>query len=74
MLTLPKEPMNEKFLTVEDVAKRFQVNTTTVYRLAQKGVLPGLKVGGQWRFSPTMLDVWVARHVGGRDIGEKENG
>ena len=56
--------MNEKFLTVGDVARRFQVNATTVYRLAQRGVLPGLKVGGQWRFSPEMLDVWVARQAG----------
>lgn len=58
--------MNEKFLTIGDVAKRFQVNTTTVYRLVQKGVLPGLKVGGQWRFSQDMLDAWVARQSGVR--------
>ena len=65
--------MNEKFLTVEEVAKRFQLNTTTVYRLVQKGILPGLKVGGQWRFSPEMLDVWVIRHAGGNggDNGKK---
>lgn len=56
--------MEEKsYLTVEGVAKRFGVNATTVYRLAQQGKLPAFKVGGQWRFSPEMLERWVADRV-----------
>lgn len=56
--------MTEKFfLSVEDVAKRFGVNPTTIYRLAQRGVLPGFKVGGQWRFSKDMLRDWVSDQV-----------
>ena len=56
--------MDQKpYLTVEDVAKRFGVNSTTVYRLAQQGVLPGFKVGFQWRFSRDMLESWVADQV-----------
>ncbi len=51
------------YLSVEAVAKRFGVNSTTVYRLAQRGVLPGFKVGGQWRFSEAMLESWVADQV-----------
>lgn len=53
----------KKFLSVEEVAKRFQVNPTTIYRLAQKGHLPGFKVGGQWRFSPEMLEAWIEDRV-----------
>ena len=56
--------MTEKaYLSVEEVAKRFGVNTTTAYRLAQRGVLPGFKVGNQWRFSPEMLESWVTDQV-----------
>lgn len=56
--------MNEKaYLSVIEVAKRFGINITTVYRLAQGGTLPGLKVGGQWRFSEEMIDSWVADQV-----------
>lgn len=51
------------FLTVEELAKRFGVNPTTVYRLAQKGVLPGFKVGSQWRFSEEILASWIADQV-----------
>ena len=56
--------MNPKtYLSVEDVAERLAVNTTTVYRLVQRGDLPGFKVGGLWRFSLEMLDEWVADRV-----------
>ncbi len=54
---------NKTYLSVEDVAKRFGVTSTTVYRLAQRGTLPGFKIGGQWRFSPEMLESWVADQV-----------
>lgn len=53
----------QKYLSIDQVAHRFGVNPTTVYRLAQKGVLPGFKVGNQWRFSPQMLESWVADQV-----------
>jgi excisionase family DNA binding protein len=48
------------YLTVDDVAKRFGVNVTTVYRLVQQGKLPAFKIGNQWRFSEARLDEWVA--------------
>ncbi|MBI2885171.1 MAG: helix-turn-helix domain-containing protein [Candidatus Omnitrophica bacterium] len=51
------------YLSVEEVAQRFRVNSTTIYRLAQRGILPGFKVGSQWRFSPTILDSWVAQQM-----------
>ncbi len=50
----------QRYLTIEEVAQRFGVNPTTVYRLAHRGVLPGFKVGNQWRFSQEMLELWVA--------------
>ena len=53
--------MAEKpYLSVEEVAARFGVTPSTIYRLAQRGGLPGFKVGGQWRFSATLLDSWAA--------------
>ena len=54
---------DKEYLTVEEVAGRFGVNPTTVYRLAQRGTLPGFKVGNQWRFSQQMLELWVADQV-----------
>lgn len=52
-----------RYLTIEEVAQRFGLNVATAYRLAQKGALPGFKVGSQWRFCETMLQSWVADRV-----------
>ena len=66
--------MTEKsFLSIEQVAKRFGVNPTTVYRLAQRGVLPGFKIGNQWRFSEEMLESWVADRVTIERLKKEDN-
>jgi excisionase family DNA binding protein len=54
---------DKEYLSIGEVAKRLGVNATTVYRLAQRGRLPGFKVGSQWRFSGDQLDLWVADQV-----------
>jgi excisionase family DNA binding protein len=54
---------DKTYLSVEEVAKRFGVNPTTIYRMAQRGLLPGFKVGFQWRFSQDMLESWVADQI-----------
>ena len=52
--------IEKPYLTISEVAKRFGVNTTTVYRLVQRGKLPAFKIGNQWRFSQRRLEEWVA--------------
>ena len=52
--------MDKPYLSIQEVAKRFRVNTTTVYRLAKQGRLPAFKVGNQWRFSEDRLKEWIA--------------
>ena len=51
------------YLSIEEVAQRFGVNETTIYRLARRGTLPGFKIGNQWRFSEEFLRSWVADQV-----------
>lgn len=62
---------NKPYLTVDEVAKRFGINPRTVYRLAQGGVLPGFKLGNQWRFSQAILASWVAGKVEDKLSGRK---
>lgn len=38
------------FLTTKDVQDLINVDRSTVYRMAEDGRLPGIKVGRQWRF------------------------
>jgi excisionase family DNA binding protein len=46
-------------MTVRDVAIFLNVDEKTVYRLAQRGELPGFKVAGTWRFKREDIDQWV---------------
>ena len=46
-------------ITVKDVAVYLNVDEKTIYRLAQKGELPGFKVAGSWRFQTGDLHNWV---------------
>jgi excisionase family DNA binding protein len=48
--------MDEKYLTIEEVAKKLRVNKRTVYRLAVKGKIPAFKFGKSWRVSSTKLE------------------
>ena len=41
----------EKILTASQVASLLQVHLRTVYKLARRGLIPGRKFGGGWRFS-----------------------
>lgn len=48
-------------MTVRDVAGYLNVDEKTVYRLAQRGGLPGFKVAGTWRFRRGDIDAWIER-------------
>ena len=50
----------EVAMTVQDVATHLNVDEKTIYRLAQKGDLPGFKVLGSWRFQRPGLETWIA--------------
>ena len=63
MISKQETRAERPYLTIEDVARRFGVNRTTVYRLAQRGILPGFKLGSQWRFIPEVLEAWAADQV-----------
>ena len=54
MASKPKAAM-----TVRDVAAYLNVDDKTIYRLAQRGELPGFKVAGAWRFQSVDLERWV---------------
>lgn len=56
-------------MTVRDVAGYLNVHEKTVYRLAQRGDLPGFKVAGAWRFRPEDLEKWVAAQMTAESSG-----
>ncbi len=51
--------MANKFITVNEVAKYLRLNKMKVYRLAQRGDIPGYKFGREWRFKVDRLEQWI---------------
>ena len=48
-----------RFLTLEQAAEILQVSKRTLQRLIQRGQMPSLKIGGQWRIPETQFLKWV---------------
>ena len=50
-------------LTIDELAEYLKISKSTLYKLAQEGVLPGQKVGKHWRFHKDAIDDWLARRT-----------
>lgn len=61
-------------LTVGDVAAYLAVAEKTVYRLAQRRVLPGFKVAGAWRFRPEDIEDWIQQQKAAGSPDESTRG
>jgi excisionase family DNA binding protein len=46
-------------MTISDLAEYLQVSKSSLYKLVQKGSVPGRKVGKHWRFSRALIDGWL---------------
>ena len=62
-------PMDE-ILTARDVAEYLKLNDRTVLKLVAEGALPGVKVGGQWRFKRSVIDRWLDLRMVGTAEGD----
>ena len=51
--------MEDKILTLQEVAEFLRVDEATVYRLARKRRIPASKVGRQWRFKSRLITEWL---------------
>lgn len=49
----------EKWMTMDELAAYLKMSRTKLYQLAQKGLIPGSKVGSQWRFYANEIDRWI---------------
>lgn len=48
-----------RMLTIKEVAHFLCVNERTIYRLIKAHRIPGVKIGGQWRFSEKNIQSWI---------------
>lgn len=50
-------------LTTKELQAILNVDRTTIYRMAESGRVPALKVGGQWRFPRQQIEGWLRQRV-----------
>lgn len=55
--------MLDEILSVEDVAKYLKVQSTTIRRQAERGDLPGFKIGNRWRFRMKDIDRFIDSQI-----------
>jgi len=58
--------MSHEIMTIEEVAEYLRVSERTVYDWAQKGQLPGGKLGTTWRFKRSDIENWVNSKLGAK--------
>ncbi|OGW82089.1 MAG: hypothetical protein A3G33_04385 [Omnitrophica bacterium RIFCSPLOWO2_12_FULL_44_17] len=49
--------MKDEILTLKQVAIFLKVSPLTIHRLTKKGILPGVKIGNQWRYWRKNIEV-----------------
>ncbi|HEY7164410.1 MAG TPA: helix-turn-helix domain-containing protein [Candidatus Binatia bacterium] len=67
----------EEIMTPSEVAALLKIHLKTVYKLAEKGTIPGNRIGRSWRFSRSdVLELVSTRMLSGADHlgGSVENG
>ncbi len=45
-----------EIMDITEAATYLNIKKGTLYRLAKSGQVPGIKIGGQWRFKRQLLD------------------
>jgi len=56
----------QELLTPQELAKYLKLNHTTVIRKANKGEIPAIKIGKQFRFDRDQIDKWLLQQTVGR--------
>lgn len=52
----------DSLMTIDEVASYLRLSKDTVYRMVQKGRIPASKVGMQWRFRRSDVDLWLDKN------------
>lgn len=62
-----------EIMTIKDISLYLKINEKTVYKLAKKNLLPGIKVGGMYRFKKNAVDAWLTESCKKIAMAEMKN-
>jgi excisionase family DNA binding protein len=66
--------MEKEVLTAEDLAHYLGFNRNWIYRQAEAGEIPGVKLGKSWRFKRSVIDRWLEERILSKPKAESEAG
>jgi excisionase family DNA binding protein len=49
----------DEILTLRELSEYLKIAEKTLYAYAVKGQVPGIKIGGNWRFRKSDIEVWL---------------
>ena len=50
-------------MTVHDVAEYLRLSEAKVYKMANEGRVPALRMGKTWRFKKELIEEWIRRET-----------
>ncbi len=62
---------SDEVMTIEELSGYLKISKSTLYKLAQEGGLPGIKVGKHWRFHKDAVVDWLKNHPEHRRVSNK---
>ncbi len=57
--------VEQRLLKTRDVAERLTLSGRQVRDMAQRGEIPAIRLGGEWRFEPEAIERWLAMQRSG---------
>lgn len=51
--------ITKEVFDLDELTRYLKIPKSTLYKLAQRGGIPGQKVGKQWRFHKGAIDDWL---------------
>jgi excisionase family DNA binding protein len=48
-------------MTIREVAAYLHCHTSTVYRFVKRGSIPAFKLGSDWRFMRSEIELWISK-------------
>ncbi len=62
--------MSDRDFDVDRLAAYLYLSPQQVGKMADRGQLPGRRIGGEWRFSPEEIHHWLEERIGASDQAE----
>ncbi len=51
----------DEIYTLQELAKYLKIAEKTLYAYAQRGIVPGIRIGSAWRFRKNDIIAWLDR-------------